>query len=84
MDKLSSRRHAWIQERRRPGKLVKWTAAEVSVHQIEIADDRCTYALRVWRRFAGLPVLMVQLSRSEIAGEVRAREQICSVKESLR
>ena len=24
------------------GKLVKRTAAEVSVHQIEIADDRCT------------------------------------------
>ena len=29
-------------ERRRPGKLVKRTAAEVSVRQIEIADDRCT------------------------------------------
>ena len=29
-------------------------------------------ALRVWRRFAGLAVLMVQLSRIEIAGEVRA------------
>ena len=26
-----------------PGKLVKRTAAEVSVRQIEIADDRCIY-----------------------------------------
>ena len=42
------------------------------------------HALRVWRRFAGLPLSMVQLIRSEIAGEVRARERICSVKESLR
>ena len=31
-----------ILERRRPGKLVKRTAAEVSVRQIEITDDRCT------------------------------------------
>ena len=30
------------------------------------------YALCVWRRFAGLPVLMVQLSRIDIAGEARA------------
>ena len=29
-------------------------------------------ALRVWRRFAGLPVFMVQWSRIKIAGEVRA------------
>ena len=32
------------------------------MRQIEIADDRCTSmldALRVWRIFAGLPVLMV-------------------------
>ena len=29
-------------------------------------------ALCMWRRFAGLPELMVQLSRVEIAGEVRA------------
>ena len=46
MDILSSRRHApenKILERRRPGKLVKRTAAEVSVRQIEIADDRCLY-----------------------------------------
>ena len=44
MDILSSRRHAWenkILERKRPGKLVKRTAVEVSVRQIEIADDRC-------------------------------------------
>ena len=33
-----------VLERRRPGKLVKWTAAEVSVHQIETADDRCIYS----------------------------------------
>ena len=65
MDILSSRRHARenkILERRKPGKLVKRTAAEVSVRQIEVADDRCTSmldALRVWRIFAGLPVLMV-------------------------
>ena len=42
---LSSRRHARenkILERKKPGKLVKRTAAEVSVRQIEIADDRCT------------------------------------------
>ena len=41
---------------------MKRTAAEVSVRQIEIPDDRCAQmldALRVWRRFAGLPVLMV-------------------------
>ena len=31
-----------ILERRRPGKLVKWTAAKVSVHQIGIANDRRT------------------------------------------
>ena len=31
-----------ILERRRPGKLVKRTAAEVSVRQIEIADGHCT------------------------------------------
>ena len=49
---------------------MKRTAAEVSVRQVVTADDRC--ALRLWRRFAGLLVLMVQLSRSEIAGEVRA------------
>ena len=62
MDILSSRRHARenkILERKRPGKLVKRTAAEVSVRQIEIADDRCTCLLRVWRRFARLPVSMV-------------------------
>ena len=43
MDILSSRRHARenkILERRKPGKLVKRTAAEVSVRQIEVADDR--------------------------------------------
>ena len=52
---------------------MKRTAAEVSVRQIEITDDPYYIdALRVWRKFAGLPVLMVQLSRSEIAGEVRA------------
>ena len=34
--------HGKILERKRPGKLVKRTAAEVSVRQIEIADDRCT------------------------------------------
>ena len=42
---LSSRRHARenkILERGRPEKLVKRTAAEVSVRQIEIADGRCT------------------------------------------
>ena len=75
MDILSSRRHARenkILERRKPGKLVKWTAAEVSVRQIEIADHRMLDALRVWRRFAGLPVFMVQWSRIKIAGEVRA------------
>ena len=36
--------HGKILERRRPGKLVKRTAAEVSVRQIEIAeylDARC-------------------------------------------
>ena len=60
---------------------MKRTAAEVSVRQIEIAY---LDTLRVWRRFAGLPVLMVQLSRREISGEVRARERICSVKDSLR
>ena len=32
-----------LRERRRPEKLVKRTAAEVSVRQIEIADDRCVY-----------------------------------------
>ena len=48
---------------------MKRTAAKVSVRQIEIANEN---ALRVWKRFASLPVLMVQLSRSEIAGEVRA------------
>ena len=40
MDILSSRRHARenkILERKRPEKLVKRTAAEVSVRQIEIA-----------------------------------------------
>ena len=39
------------------GKLVKRTAAEVSVRQIEIPD--VLIALRVWRIFAGLPVLKV-------------------------
>ena len=34
-----------IFEQRRPGKLVKRTAGEVSVRQIQIADDR--YAARV-------------------------------------
>ena len=49
---------------------MKRTAAEVSVRQIEIADDRCKMldALRV----CGLPVFMVQWSRIKIAGEVRA------------
>ena len=43
--KRGHRRHARenkILERKRPGKLVKRTAAEVSVRQIEIVDDRCT------------------------------------------
>ena len=40
---------------------MKRTAAEVSVRQIEIA----TIALRVWRRFAGLPVFMVQWSKDQ-------------------
>ena len=30
---------------RRPGKLVKRTAAEVNVRKIEITDDRCTLML---------------------------------------
>ena len=40
---------------------MKRMAVEASVRQIEIVDDRCTYedALRMWRIFAGLPVLMV-------------------------
>ena len=56
---------------------MKRAAVEVSVRQIEIARTVALLsldgsALRVWRRFAGLPVLIVQLSRIEIAGEVRA------------
>ena len=39
-----------ILERKRPGKLVKRTAAKVSVRQIEVADDRCIYLDA--RRFA--------------------------------
>ena len=72
MDILSSRRHARENKILEPGKLVKRTAAEVSVRQIEIADHRMLDALRVWGRFAGLPVFMVQWSRIKIAGEVRA------------
>ena len=64
MDILSSRRHARenkILERKRPGKLVKRTAAEVSVRQIEIADGRYIQYLdaRCFARMAGLPVLLV-------------------------
>ena len=58
-----------ILEQRRPGKLVKRAAVEVSVRQIEIARELSMLdVLRLWRRFAGLPVL----SRIEIAGEVTA------------
>ena len=46
---------------------MKRTAAEVSVRQIEIADDRQMLdALRAWRRFAGLPVFMVQWSKDQL------------------
>ena len=69
----SSRRQIKILEHRRRGKLVngqlpRWVC---------VMQD----ALRVWRRFAGLPLLMVHWV-GEIAGEMRAREWICSVKES--
>ena len=50
------------------GKIRFWSEegreAEVSVRQIEIADDEMLDALRVWRIFAGLPVLMVSNRRN--------------------
>lgn len=56
---ISSKRHTWhtkILERRRSGKLVKRTAAQVSVHQIEIAHNRCLVhrGLRMWRNSGSL------------------------------
>ena len=42
---------------------MKRTAAEVSVRQIEMADDR--QMLDALRRFAGLPVFMVQWSKDQ-------------------
>ena len=69
---LPSRRHAQytkILERRRPGKLMKWTAAKVSVHLIGIANDRrsltpCVYVEKMGVLFQVLFIHAINLEGS--------------------